>query len=136
MGKMYDVIGKSEPGHLLCDPVGADPIAISLKPGNGVVERGALVYRGDDGLYVPAAAADVTDEKSLAVLNETVDTDLDATVAEAAAAYRAGRMIWGQVTLKGGETLTAAMELTLRKQGITFGRMQGEGQDFNNEVSE
>ena len=120
---MFEVIGRNNPTYLLADPQGADKMAIPCKPGNGVIGRGTVMYRGDDGMWLPAAAAEAVDTNMLAVLDETVDTDANATIAEDAAAYRAGRLIAGKVTLKDGAALTAEVLLALRKQGIVFDQM-------------
>ena len=131
---LYKKIGESNPTYLLSDPQGADKIAIPCKPGNGVVGRGTLMFREDNGMYSPAAAADLVATKSLVVLDETVDTDANATVAEDAAAYRAGRMIAGKVLLKDGSAPNAAAALVLRQQGIVLNQMMDTATEFNNEV--
>ena len=131
---LYKKIGESNPTYLLYDPQGADKIAIPCKPGNGVVGRGTLMFREDNGMYSPAAAADVVATKSLVVLDETVDTDANTTVAEDAAAYRAGRMIAGKVLLKDGSAPDAAAALVLRQQGIVLNQMMDTAPEFNNEV--
>lgn len=120
---MYEVIGTNNPEYLLADPQGADLIAIPCKPGNGVIARGTVMYCGTDGMWLPAAASDAVDTNFLTVLDESVDTDANATVAEDARAFRAGRLIAGKVTLKNGAKLTTAIQLVLRKQGIVFDRM-------------
>lgn len=124
---MYEVIGTNNPEYLLADPNGADLIAIPCKPGNGKINRGTVMYRGVDGMWLPASAAEAVDTNMLAVLDESVDTTASATVAEDARAFRAGRLIAGKVTLKDGAELTAAVQLALRKQGIVFDQMVGTG---------
>lgn len=124
---MYEVIGTNNPEYLLADPNGADLIAIPCKPGNGKIDRGTVMYRGADGMWLPASAAEAVDTNMLAVLDESVDTTASATVAEDARAFRAGRLIAGKVTLKDGAELTAAVQLALRKQGIVFDQMVGTG---------
>ena len=131
---LYKKIGESNPTYLLSDPQGADKIAIPCKPGNGVVGRGTLMFREDNGMYSPAAAADVVATKSLVVLDETVDTDANASIAEDAAAYRAGRMIAGKVLLGDGSAPNAAAALVLRQQGIVLNQMMDTAPEFNNEV--
>lgn len=131
---MYRVIGTNNPDYLLADPNGADPIAIPCKPGNGKINRGTVMYRGADGMWLPAAAAEAVDANSLTVLDETVDTDANVTIAEDARAFRAGRLIAGRVTLKDGTALTADAQLALRKQGIVFDQMVGT-ETFNNETT-
>lgn len=132
---MYEVIGVNNPSYLLADPQGADKMAIPCKPGNGVIGRGTVMYRAADGMWLPASAAEAVDTNMLAVLDETVDTDQNATIAEDAAAYRAGRLIAGKVTLKDGAALTAAVQLALRKQGIVFDQMVST-ETFTNTVGE
>lgn len=130
---MYEVIGTNNPEYLLADPNGADLIAIPCKPGNGKINRGTVMYRGEDGMWLPAAAAEAVDTNSLVVLDESVDTDANATIAEDARAYRGGRLIAGKVTLKDGAALTATVQLALRKQGIVLDQMVGT-ETFDNEV--
>ena len=123
MSSIYDVIGTSNPAFLLADPIGADPIAVPMEPGNGTVKRGTVIYRKASALWAPAANADVTTSNMLAVLNEDVNTGTELNgdmVAEDAAAYRAGRFIDGKVTLASNATLSAANKVVLRLQGILF----------------
>lgn len=131
---MYEVIGTNNPEHLLADPNGADLIAIPCKPGNGTIDRGTVMYRGADGMWLPATEAEAVDTNALVVLDESVDTDANATIAEDARAYRAGRLIAGRVTLKDGAALTTAVQLALRKQGIVFDQMVS-AETFNNETT-
>lgn len=124
MSELYSVIGKSEYDQLLSDPQGADVITIPCKPGNGEVKSGTVMFRGEKGLWEPASTGDVTTEKQLAVLGETVDTGKDpggetVTAAEAAA-YRAGSFIAGRVTLKEDAELSEENKVVLRLQGIVF----------------
>jgi len=77
---LYEVIGTNNPTYLLADPQGADKMAIPCKPGNGVIGRGTVMYRGADGMWLPASAAEAVDTNMLAVLDETVDTDQNATI--------------------------------------------------------
>ena len=122
---MYNVIGTNNPEYLLEDPNGADLMAIPCKPGNGVIPRGTVMYRGADGMWLPASASEAVETNQLAVLDETVDTTANPTVAEDARAFRAGRMIAGRVTLKDGAQLNDSIRLALRKQGIVFSPMAG-----------
>jgi len=131
---MYTTIGKWEPSYLLSDPQGAQVISIPCAPGNGVIQRGQIMKRGDNGMYAPAAAADITNANFLVVVDEVVDTTADENIAADARAYRAGRLIAGKVTLKDGAELTAAVQLALRKQGIVFDQMVS-AETFNNEVN-
>ncbi len=90
---MYETIGKCEPEYLLSDPQGASPIFIPCTPGNGTLRRGQIMKRDANGMYSPAAAADIVNTNHLVVLDEAVDTAADANIAADARAYRAGRMI-------------------------------------------
>lgn len=141
MSELYEVIGKSEYDQLLADPAGADVIAIPCKPGSGTVKRGTLMFRGEKGLWEPAATGDVTTEKQLVVLNETVDTGKapgggeTATAAEAGA-YRAGRFIAGRVTLKDDAELSEENKVVLRLQGIVFDQKVGTDTFDNKESGE
>ncbi len=131
---LYEKIGTSRPDYLLADPQGADAIAIPCEPGNGVVNRGTVMYRKESGLYAPAASADVAATNMLVVLDETVDTSANATIAEDARAYRAGRMLYGKVTLAANAALSADNLVVLRGQGIVFDQMNT-AEPFNNEKS-
>ena len=134
MSSIYGKIGESKPDYLLSDPKDGDKIAVPMYPGNGVVKRGTLLFRESNGMYSPAAAADAVDNNSLVVLDETVDTDVSETIAENAAAYRAGHFVDGRVTLKNDGELTDAIKLTLRKQGIVFD-VDENAAVFNNELA-
>lgn len=130
---MYKVIGQHKPDYLLADPQGAELIAIPLEPGNGTVKRGTIVYRKASGLFAPAAEAEAVTTNFLAVVDETVDTTLNATVAEDARAYRAGRLAKNKVTLAADAAVTPAVELVLRKQGIMLD-VTTEAPEFNNKI--
>lgn len=120
---MYEVIGKNNPEYLLADPQGADAIAIPCEPGSGTVKRGTVMYRKANGMYAPAASANVAASNLLAVLDESVDTDANMAIAEDARAYRGGRLIYGRVTLANDGALSAANIAVLRGQGIVFDQM-------------
>jgi len=130
---LYEVIGTNNPSYLLADPQGADKIAIPCVPGNGTVKRGTVMYRTANGMYAPASAAEAINTNSLVVLDQTVDTDANETVAEDAAAYRAGRLLRDKVTLKNDAALTDAAILVLRQQGIVMDQMDT-AETFNNVV--
>ncbi|MBQ8507212.1 MAG: hypothetical protein IJ466_07285 [Clostridia bacterium] len=142
MSKMYDVIGSYKQGYLLADPQGADVIAISCEPGNGIVARGTVMYLKDGEMYAPASEAEAAGTHFLVVLDEETDTDADAEIAETARAYRAGRLIASRVKLKDGASLTAAVALALRQQGINLDQMveavpeeSGSDEDENSETA-
>jgi len=123
MSALYGVVGTSNPDHLLSDPQGADIIAIPCTPGKGVVKRGTVMFRESNGMWSPAASANISTSNQLAILNVDVDTDANPAVAEDAAAYRAGRFINGRVKYDNSGTLTAVTEahkVVLRLEGIVF----------------
>lgn len=123
MSALYGVVGTSNPDYLLSDPQGADIIAIPCTPGKGVVKRGTVMFRESNGMWSPAASANISTSNQLAILNEDVDTDANPAVAEDAAAYRAGRFINGRVKYDNSGTLTAVTEahkVVLRLEGIVF----------------
>ena len=123
MSALYGVVGNSNPGYLLSDPQGADVIAIPCTPGKGVVKRGTVMFRENNGMWSPAASANISTNNQLAILNEDVDTNANPAVAEDAAAYRAGRFINGRVKYDNSGTLadiTEAHKVVLRLQGIVF----------------
>lgn len=126
--ELFKEIGRNDPSYLIASPVGMDIISVSMKPGNGTVKRGTVIYRdAATGMWAPAAAAQVVATNQLAVIDETVDAtgvhSGSTTIAESARAYRAGHFVTGKVTLKNDATLTAAAEVALRAQGIVFNRM-------------
>lgn len=129
---MYRTMGKFEPEYLLSDPSGAEPIAIPCAPGNGTIERGQIMKRGENGMYVPAAAADITNANSLVVIDEQVNTEENETVAADARAYRAGKMLSSRLLLAGGGMLTAAHKLVLRQQGILTDHLMEDAPEFDN----
>ena len=139
MSDLYSVIGTSNYTNLLADPQGADVIAVPLEPGNGELKRGMLLYRKSNGFWAPAATAQMSDSYDLVVLNEDVDTgdSISAnSVAEDAAAYRAGRFIDGAVKYYNTsateyQAVTAAIKLVLRQFGIVFNVKEGAA-EFDN----
>ena len=125
MSELYSVVGSSNPDYLLSDPQGADIIAIPCTPGKGEIKRGTVMFREANGMWSPAAAANIVNTNMLAVINEAVNTgaapaDGETAIAEDAAAYRAGRFIDGRVTLTADAALTDAHKVVLRQQGIVF----------------
>lgn len=132
---MYKTIGKWDPSYLLSDPNGAQVISIPCAPGNGELKRGQIMKRGDNGMYAPAAAADITGTNHLVVLDDEVDTTANATVAADGRAYRAGRFIESKLLLADG-TLTAAHKLVLRQQGILTDVLMEDAVEFNNSTAE
>lgn len=133
MASIYGVIGTKNPEYLLADPTGQDKIAVNLKPGGGVIARGTVIYKNGE-MYEAAEAAQVVSTNYLAVLDEQVNTDEDAQVAEVAAAYRAGRLIAGKVIVKDGSAVTAAQALILRQQGIVLCQMDATAPEVTNTV--
>lgn len=120
MVNLFGVLGTSTPEYL--EAGSGKAIAVSMEPGHGVVKHGTVLYRKSDSvLYAPAAAAQISDNYSLAILREDVDTDASATVAAAAGAYINGEMLADYVVLSDGvTTLTAAQAHVLRKQGFVL----------------
>lgn len=134
MSNLYETIGTSTPDQILAK-VEADPIAVNLLPGQGVIKRGTLLYKDSDGFYEAAASANITTSSEIVVLNETVDTGSeDEGVAEVAAAYREGTFIDGRVTLASDGAVTAAHKVVLRLMGIKFNQSVEHAATFNNEV--
>lgn len=124
METLYGTLGTSENKDLLATGEGK-AVAISLKPGKGVVPYGAVIYRNSDGLYEPAAAAQVDGSYTLLILRDETDTDGSETIAAAAAAYEAGAFKAGTVKIAKGDgkyttEITVAQALALRQQGIVF----------------
>lgn len=126
MGALYSKIAEWNPDYLIADPMGCEKIAIPCEPGNGLCGRGVIMYRKASGLYAPATTTQMDGTYSLVVLDEPVDTDANLGVAEDAAAFRAGRLLYKHVVLKDGTDLTAAYELVLRQQGIVLKQLEGD----------
>ncbi len=135
MSKLFDTIGTSTVEQILAK-VEADPIAVNLLPGQGVMKRGTVLYKNASGFYLPAESAQITDSNDLVVLNETVDTGSDATaVAEVAAAYREGTFISGKIMYDNSGTLAAVTEahkVVLRQFGIKFNQSVESSGTFEN----
>lgn len=120
---MYKVIGTNNPTCLAAKAKDGERIAIDLTPGKGEIARGTVLFREENGMYSPAAAADAVITKDLVILDETVDTGAEAAdgaIAPAARAYRKGHFVPGTVKLKNGAALTEAVMLVLRVQGMVF----------------
>lgn len=135
MANLFGTIGTSVTRSLLADPEGSDIIVVPCVPGKGIVEMGTVMVRQDSGMYVPAAAADITASNNLVVLDEDVDTDADASIAQNANAYRAGKLLASKVKLAEDAELTAAHKVVLRAQGIVLNQMAGEAAEFNNSTT-
>lgn len=131
--ELYKKLGETLNEKLLADPIGADPIAIPMKPKQGTVKKGTIVFREANGLYSAAKEADAVITNSLAVLDETIDTDLDANVADVARAYRAGRLVESAVKLAADAAITPAVKLVLRNQGIMLD-VADDAPQFNNKI--
>ena len=78
MSKLYDTIGTSTVEQILAK-VEADPIAVNLLPGQGVMKRGTVLYKNASGFYLPAGTSQISTSYDLVVLNEDVDTGNDGT---------------------------------------------------------
>lgn len=130
---LYGIKGTYTPGALLAEVDGVRKVSVSMKPGNGVIDRGAICYKNAESMYEPAAAANAVDTNQLVVLDEAIDTNESATIASVAAAYREGTMIRSKVKLAADAPMTAAVEVVLRKQGIYLSP-DNDAADFNNEI--
>lgn len=135
MATLYGKIGQNDPSYLLADPIGAEKIGVSLKPGVGTIKRGTVIYRNASNLYEAAAAANIIATNYLAVLDEEVTSATGETIAPVAAAYRTGRLIAGKVLTSAGTAVTAAQEVILREQGILLSQMDATAPELNNEVT-
>lgn len=116
MSALYNVVGTAVPESLLSDPNGAMKIAVGLTPNKGVVKRGSILYK-NGATWEFATAANLDGTKQVAILNTEVDTAANTTIAEDADAYVAGRFVGAKLLVSGG-TLTEAIKLVLRNQGI------------------
>ena len=134
MSELYGVVGTSNPNALLADPTGAEKIAVSVKPGVGAIARGTVLYR-NGSLYEAADSAALIATNYLVVLDEAIDSPSEEKTAPVAAAYRAGRLIYGKVKLKDGTAVTAAQALILRNQGIVLDQMAETAPEVTNTIS-
>lgn len=135
MASLYGKIGQNDPAYLLADPIGAEKIGVSLKPGVGTIKRGTVIYRNSSNLYEAAAAANIIATNYLAVLDEEVTSATGETIAPVASAYRKGNLIAGKVIISAGTAVTAAQEIVLRGQGIMLSQMDATAPELNNEVT-
>lgn len=136
---MFETIGTNNPTYLLAKAEGADRVAVSLEPGNGVIPRGTVLYKKGSKMYAPAAAANAVITNDLVILDATVDTGSapasgETAVAEDAPAYRAGHFIESKVKLASDAAITEAIKIVLRAQGIVFDPVVGTG-EFTNTVT-
>ncbi len=130
MSNMFGLIGESKQENLLYSP-DAIAVGLPLKPGAGLIQRGALLYRGASNMWEPATTSQLDGNYQLAVIDEDVDTDADPIVAENGRAYLMGIFIRGKVILNAGGTITASHEVQMRKLGITLEPMM-DGVTFEN----
>ena len=115
--ELYSVIGTKTYKNLLADPKGADPISVNVKPGQGALAAGQLLYRNSSGLYEKAAQANVSTSYDVVVLAEDLAENTGA-VADVATAFRAGCFIDGAIFYTAGTPLTAGEKLALRQLNI------------------
>jgi len=120
MTELYKNIGSYTPAYLLASAEGADRIAVNVAPGAAAIARGTVLFRNADGMFEPAAAADIVNTKELVILDEDADVTQSETVAIAACAYRAGHFIRKYVKDKTGTAITKAHELVLRQQNMVM----------------
>lgn len=130
MENLFGTIGTKNPKYLLKSLGGEDTdavITVSMEPGHATVPSGAVLYRKSNGMYAPAAAANIAANYNLVVLRDEVDTTTSATVAAAAAAYRKGVFIAGKVLVNDGsnnyDAVSAAQAIVLRGQNIELSPM-------------
>lgn len=127
---LYAVIGTSQDYSLLAGTGTETTIGVALKPGSGVIKRGTVIQKGEDGLYVPAKTGEMANGDCAVLIAEN-DTGSQASgVAGSASAYKTGRFLSKALILASG-SLSADDLLELRRQGITVDGMDG---TLNNEV--
>lgn len=129
---MYKVIGNSEPTEILAGMENCQSAAIPCAPGAGILTIGTVMYRGENGMYSAAGAAEAVSANYLVVLKETVDTGVTGT-GVVAGAYLCGELLKKAVHLKDGAELTAANILALRNQGIVL-KVDAGAAEFENTV--
>lgn len=118
MGELYKKHGTSADTSLLADVENASRIGIAVYPGEGELDRGAILAKDAvSGMY-KAAVSGALSGKILAVLDEAVDAGASATgVGVSARAYERGIFIKEKVSLATG-TLASADIVPLVQQGI------------------
>lgn len=117
--ELYSVIGTKAYKNLLADPRDADPISVNVKPGQGTLAIGQLLYRNANGLYEKATTSQLSTSYDLVVLAEDLAANTG-DVADVALVLRKGHFIDGKVFYTAGTALTAAYKLVLRQLGIVF----------------
>lgn len=90
----------------------AEVFSVQLAAGQGVLERGALLAKTDDGMKLISSA---TTGKANAVLAETADTTGGAVYGQA---YRTGHFNANALIVGDGYEITAADKEALRVAGI------------------
>ena len=112
MSRLDKTIGTSGYDNLInsTDP-GVECFHVTLKSGQGVLERGTLLATGSSGLEKISSG---TTGKANAILAETIDT-AEGTVA---LAYRTGHFNANALIVANGYTITDADKEALRVAGI------------------
>ena len=102
-------VGSDNLIHAVYPP--AEVFSVQLKAGQGILERGALLATGEDGMELISAT---TTGKANAVLAEAVDTN----ASENAIAYRTGHFNANSLIVANGYEITAEDKEALRVAGI------------------
>ena len=116
-------------GVLLTGPLKlAHRVRVTLAGGQGVLPRGAVLYRdgANDGLCKQAGSTQLTGTVPLLyILEEAVDTGTGAGLpAKVGAAFDAGHFNRAALKFAGATTLTDAIEAVLRGQGMHLDYVQ------------
>lgn len=118
MSKRLDEnLGSVEFDNLIADSYPpADVFSVQLEAGQGILERGTLLARKDDGIMEMIATA--TTGKANAVLSDPVDTGDTEGEAVTGIAYRTGHFNTNRLIVAEGYEITATDREALRVAGI------------------
>lgn len=134
MSKMFSNVGAVSFDKFLANPVGAVIVGLPLKPGQGVLEIGTVIYKPTtavQGFWLAATTSELTSSYNLAILGETVDTDAEPAASEDARCLISGQVIRSAVKLASGSALTAGAELAMKHCGILL-TADADGTIFDN----
>jgi len=117
MSRLDENLGGVRPDNLIAASYPpADVFSVQLAAGQGILERGTLLARKDDGT-MEMIGTDTTG-KANAVLSDPVDTGDDEGEALPGIAYRTGHFNTNRLIVAGGYEITAADREALRMAGI------------------
>ena len=115
--RLDETLGHVGPDNLIADMYPpADVFSVQLTAGQGILERGTLLARKDDGTMEMIGTE--TTGKANAVLSDPVDTGDAEGEAVPGIAYRTGHFNTNRLIVAEGYEITAADKEALRAAGI------------------